>query len=222
MTELYIFWREIQIPNKKDSLWLQRWEKLTFFVGIFQFRTEEDQFSIEMIPKMTVPYIRCGDIQIPIDRTSHVLLLHSDSNWKEKQFIIEIISKMTEPYIRSCVETFKFQMRNADQYRDDFKDPLWEHSNPNWRRQFSIEMITKMTDPYIYCRDIQIPTDWTLHPFLGDSNFNWKTQLIIEMITKMTELYILCGDIQIPTEKRQFSIEMITKMAETNILCGGI
>ena len=137
------------------------------------------QFSIEMIPKMTVPYILCGDIQIPIDRTSHFLLGHSDPNWKEKQFSIEMISKMTEPYIRSCVGTFKFQMRNAVQYRDDFKDqwtlhPLWEHSNPNWRRQFSIEMITKMTEPYIYCRDIQIPTDWTLHPFLGDWNFNWK------------------------------------------------
>ena len=79
-----------------------------------------------------------------------------------------------------------------------------------------------MTEVYILCLDIQIPTDWTLHPFLGDSNFNWKRQLIIEMITKMTELYILCGDIQIPTEKRQFSIEMITEMTEPCILCGDI
>ena len=51
-----------------------------------------------MIPKMTVPYIFCVDFQIPIDRTSHFLLGHSDSNLKEEQFSIEMISKMTEPY----------------------------------------------------------------------------------------------------------------------------
>ena len=206
MTELYIFWGEIQIPTKKRQFVVTKMRETNILCGDISIPNWRRQFSIEMIPKMTVPYILCGDIQILIDRTSHFLLGHSDSNWKEKQFSIEMISKMTEPYIRSCVGTFKFQMRNAVQYRDEFKDqwtlhPLWEHSNPNWRRQFCIEMITKMTEPYIYCQDIQILTDWTLHLFLGDSNFNWKRPLIIEMITKMTELSILCGDIQIATEK---------------------
>ena len=47
---------------------------------------------------MKEPYILCGDIQILIDRILHLLLGHSNSNWK-KQFSIQMISKMTEPYI---------------------------------------------------------------------------------------------------------------------------
>ena len=158
MTEHYILWGEIQIPTKKDSLvlkWFQKWQYLTFFVGTFKFR-------------LTEPRIFYWDIQILTEKKNS-----SVSKWFQRW-----------PNLTFIVGTFKFQMRNAVQYRDDFKDqwtlhPLWEHSNPNWRRQFSIEMIIKMTEPYIYCRDIQIPTDWTLHPFLGDSNFNWKRQLII-------------------------------------------
>ena len=56
------------------------------------------KFIIEMITNMREPYIICSDIQIPIDRTLHLLLGHSNSNLK-KQFSIEMISKMTEPYI---------------------------------------------------------------------------------------------------------------------------
>ena len=121
MTELYIFWREIQIPTKKDSLWLQRWEKLTFFVGIFQFRTEEDQFSIEMIPKMTVPYILCGDIQIPTEKDSSVL------KW------FQIWKNLT-----SFVGRFKFQLKKTVQYWNDYKDDrilhsFWGHSDSDWK-----------------------------------------------------------------------------------------
>ena len=206
ITELYILWGEIQIPTKKDSLvlkWLQRWQKLTFLLGTFKFR-------------LTEPYIFCWDIQIPTGKTV--------------QF--QMISKMTEPYIRLCVATFKFQLKNAVQYWTDFKDhrtlhPLWEHSNPDWKRQFSIEIISKMTEPYILCGDIQIPIDRTSHLLLGHSNStekdssvlkwflrwqtrtsfvvtfksNWKRQFNIEKIWKITKLYILCGAIQNPTEK---------------------
>ena len=50
ITELYIIWGEIQTPTKKHSLvlkWLQRWQKLTSFVGIFQFPTEEDSLVLK-------------------------------------------------------------------------------------------------------------------------------------------------------------------------------
>ena len=50
ITELYILWAEIQTPTKKDSFvlkWLQRWQKLTSFVGIFQFPTEEDSLVLK-------------------------------------------------------------------------------------------------------------------------------------------------------------------------------
>ena len=183
-----------------------------------------------MITKMTETYIPFGDIQIPIDRTLHLLLGHSNSTGKTVQF--QMISKMTEPYIRLCVATFKFQLKNAVQYWTDFKDHrtlhrLWEHSNPDWKRQFSIEIISKMTEPYILCGDIQIPIDRTSHLLLGHSNStekdssvlkwflrwqtrtsfvvtfksNWKRQFNIEKIWKITKLYILCGAIQNPTEK---------------------
>ena len=191
MTEHYILWGEIQIPTKKDSLvlkWLQRWQKLTSFVGIFQFPTEEDSLVLKWLQN---------------DRAWHSLWGHSNSNWpnltsfvgtfrfqleKRKHFSIEIISNMTEPYIRSSVATFKFQLKNAVRYRNDFEDhrilhPLWEHSNPSWKRRFNIEMIK-------------------------NSNSNWKIQILtekrqfsIEMISNMKEPYILCGGIQIPTEK---------------------
>ena len=50
ITELYILCGEIQTPTKKDSLvlkWLQRWQKLTSFVGIFQFPTEEESLVLK-------------------------------------------------------------------------------------------------------------------------------------------------------------------------------
>ena len=189
------------------------------------------QFSIEIIPNMTETYIPFGDIQIPIDRTLHLLLGHSNSNWKNSS-----VSKWFQTWqnltSRICVGTFKFQLKNAVQYWTDFKDhrtlhPLWEHSNPKWKRQFSIEIISKMTEPYILCGDIQIPIDKTSHLLLGYSNStekdssvlkwfqrwrtrtsfavtfksNWKRQFNIEKIWKITKLYILCGAIQNPTEK---------------------
>ena len=104
-------------PNPKTqfiSKWLQRWKTLTFFVGAFKFQLTEPyifvgtfklewkkQFSIQMISKMTDPYIVCGNIQIPVekavqyrndfkdDRTLHPLLGYSSSNWKG-QFSIEM------------------------------------------------------------------------------------------------------------------------------------
>ena len=138
-----------------------------------------------------------------------------------------MISNMPEPYIRFCVATFKFQLKNAVQYWTDFKDhrtlhPLWEHSNPKWKRQFSIEIISKMTKTYILCGDIQIPIDRTSHLLLAHSNStekdssvlkwfqrwrtrtsivvtfksNWKRQFNIKKIWKITKLYILDGAIQ--------------------------
>ena len=50
IAELFIPWGEIQTPTKKDSLvlkWLQIWQKLTPFVGIFQFPTEEDSLVLK-------------------------------------------------------------------------------------------------------------------------------------------------------------------------------
>ena len=164
MTEhYYILWGAIQIPTKKDSLvlkWLQRWQKLTSFVGIFQFPTEEDSLVLKWLQN---------------DRALHSKWGHSNSNWlnltsfvgtfrfqleKRKHFSIEIISNMTESYIRSSVATVKFQLKNAVRYRNDFENhrtlhPSWEHSNPSWKRQFNIEMNK-------------------------NSNSNWKIQILTE------------------------------------------
>ena len=163
LTEPYILGGEIQIPTKKDSLvlkWLQRWQKLTSFVGIFQFPTEEDSLVLKWLQN---------------DRALHSLWGHSNSNWpnltsfvgtfrfqleKRKHFSIENLSNMTEPYIRSSLATFKFQLENAVRYRNDFEDhrtlhPLWGHSNPSWKRRFNIEMIK-------------------------NSNSNWKIQILTE------------------------------------------
>ena len=84
---------------------------------------------------MKEPYILCGDIQILIDRNLHLLLGHSNSNWKK-----------------------------TVQYPNDFKDDrtlhlLLGHSNSNGKRQFSIEMISKITELCILCGSIQIPTE---------------------------------------------------------------
>ena len=147
----------------------------------------ERQVTIEMITKMTEPYILWGDIQIPIDRTSHLLLGHSNSTGKNSS-VPKWFQKSQKR--TSFSGTLKFQLKNTVQYWNDFKDhrtlhPLRGDSDPNWKRQVSIEMITKMTEPYILCGDNQIPTE--------------KKQFSIKMILKITDLYILCRDIQVST-----------------------
>ena len=61
------------------------------------------QIIIEMITKMTDPYILCWHIQVSIERSLHLSLGHIKSNWK-KRCSIQMISKMTEPYI-GCGDT---------------------------------------------------------------------------------------------------------------------
>ena len=105
------------------------------------------QFIIEMITKMTEPYILCGDIQIPTEKDRSVI------KW------FQIWRNLT-----SFVGTFKFQLKKTVQYWNDYKDnrtlhSLWGHLNSNWKRQFSIEMISKITALYILCGDIQVSTE---------------------------------------------------------------
>ena len=94
----------------------------------------ERQVTIEMITKMTEPYILWGDIQIPIDRTSHLLLGHSNSTGKTVQYPNDFKSH-----------------RNVHRFRG--------HSNSNWKTQFSIEMISKITELYILWEEIQTLTE---------------------------------------------------------------
>ena len=119
------------------------------------------QFSIEIISKMTEPYILCGDIQIPIDRTSHLLLGHSNSTEKDSSVLKWFQRWRTRT---SFVVTFKSNWKRQFNIEKIWKikktlHPLWGHSKPNWKRQFIIEMITKMTEHYIVCGDIQLPTE---------------------------------------------------------------
>ena len=85
---------------------------------------------------MTDPDILCWRIQISIERSLHILLGHSNSNWKKKVH-----------------------------YRNDFKDDITLHRLGDTqiptekKKQFSIEMISKMTDPNILCWDIEIRTE---------------------------------------------------------------
>ena len=88
-----------------------------------------------MITKMKDADILCWCIQISIERSLHILLGHSNSNWKK-----------------------------TVHYPNDFKDERTLHrlgntQIPTEKKQFSIEMISKMTDPNILCRDIQSPTE---------------------------------------------------------------
>ena len=74
-------------------------------------------------------------IQISIERSLHILLGHSNSNWKKPVH-----------------------------FPKDFKDDrtlhrLGDTRIPTEKKQFSIEMISKMTDTNILCRDIQNPTE---------------------------------------------------------------
>ena len=183
------------------------------------------QFSIEIISKMTEPYILCGDIHIPIDRTSHLLLGHSNSTEKD-----------------SSVSKWFQRWRTRTSFVVTFKS--------NWKRQFIIEMITKIPEHYIVCGDIQIPTEkhssvskwfqrsqnftssvgtfkfqqkksslvlkwfqrWQNYAFFVETiKFQLKNQFSIEMISRIKELYILCWDIQIPTEKRRLLFKWLQR-----------
>ena len=76
MKEPYNFCWDIQIPTEKDSSvlkGLQRWQKVTFFVGTFKFRLKI-QFSIEMISKITELYILCGVIQVSTEKINSLVL----------------------------------------------------------------------------------------------------------------------------------------------------
>ena len=205
MTEPCILYWDIQVPTEKDSSvskWLYIWQNFTSFEGKFRSQLKRQfvvtkmretnilcgdisipkwrrQFSIEMIPKMTVPYILCGDIQIPIDRTSHFLLGHSDSNWKEKQFSIKMISKMTELT----------------------SDPVWGHSNSKWEMQFTIEMTSKISELHILCGSIQIKTEEDSLVLKWLQRWQNLTFIVGTFKFQLTEPYILFWEIQISTEK---------------------
>ena len=84
---------------------------------------------------MTDPDILCWRNQISIERSLHILLGHSNSNWKK-----------------------------TVHYPNDFKDDRTLHRLGDTqiiteKKQSSIEMVSKMTDPNILCRDIQNPTE---------------------------------------------------------------
>ena len=88
-----------------------------------------------MTTKMTDPDILCWCIQISIERSLHILLGLSNSNWKK-----------------------------TVHYPNDFKDDrtlhrLGDTQIPTEKKQFSIEMISKITDHNILCMDIQNPTE---------------------------------------------------------------
>ena len=134
-----------------------------------------------MITKMTEPYILCGDIQIPTEKTFQYRNDFTSSvgtfkfQLKIKQFSIEMISKMTEP----CILCGDIQIPTEKllQHHDDFNyqrtlHPLWGHSNPNRKTQIIIKMITKMTDPYILCWDIQVSNERSFHLSLGHLKSN--------------------------------------------------
>ena len=158
----------------------------------------ERQFSIEMIPKMTEPYILWGDIQISIDRTSHLLLGHSNSTG-----INSSVPKWFQKWhkLTLCLGTLKFQLKKTVQHWHDFKDhrtlhPLRGDSDPNWERQFSIEMIAKMTEPYILWGDIQIPIDRTSHLLLGHSNSTGINSSVPKWFQKWRKLTSCLGTLK--------------------------
>ena len=151
MKEACIFHWDIQIPTEKArslSKWLQRWHNLTFFVGTFNYQLKKTvqywndfkyegtlhlmlgysnsnwnrRFSIEMITKMTEPYILSGDIQIPTEKTVqyrndfkdhstlHPLWGHSSFYWKKNSLVLKWFQRWQNHAF--FVETFKFQLKN--------------------------------------------------------------------------------------------------------------
>ena len=182
MTELYILCGDIQIPTEKS---LQHRNDFNYQRTLHPLWGHSNpnwktQIIIEMITKMTDPYILCWNIQVSNERSLHLSLGHLKSNWKNSS-----VSKWFKKWqnLTSFVETLKFQLKKTVQYWNDFKDhtalhPLRGDSEPNWERQFSIAMITNMKEPYILWGDIQIPIDRTSHLLLGQSNSTGKNSSV--------------------------------------------
>ena len=212
MTEPCILSGDNQIPTEKS---LQHWNDfkdqttLNPLWGHSSFNWKKKHISIEMISKMTEPYILCGDIQIPTEKDSSL------SKWLQRWHNFTFF-----------VGTFKFQLKKTVQYFNDFKYKgtlhlLLGHSNSNWKRQFSIEMITKMTELYILCGVIQIPTEKTvqyrndckdhrtLNPLWGHSSFNWKKNSLVLKWFQRWQNHAFFVETFMFQLKNQFSIEMI-------------
>ena len=154
ITELYILCGDISIPN---------WRR---------------QFSTEIIPKMTETYIPFGDIQIPIDRTLHLLLGHSNSNWKNRS-----VSKWFQTW------------------QNLTSDSVWRHSNSNWKMQFSIELISKIAELYILCGSIRIPNEEDSLVLKSFQRWQNITFFVGTFKFRLTEPHIFCWDIQIQLRK---------------------
>ena len=194
MTEPYFLCWDIQIPNANNSSvskWFQRWHVKDYRALLPLWGHSNPnwtrQISIEMIAKMTEPYILPGDIQLKTEKDCSVL------KW---------FQRWQAP--TSFVRTFKIQLKKTVQYWKDLKDhktlhASWGHPNPDRKRQFSIEMIIRTTKPYLLGHSNSNWQNLTLHLMLGHSKSNWKRQFSIEMISKMTESYIICRNIQFPT-----------------------
>ena len=258
MTEPYMVRGTLKFQLEKNSSvlkWFQRWQTPTSFVGTFKIILKKTiqypkglkdrkalhplwghsnpnwkrQFIIEMITKMTEPYILCGTFKFRLKRQLSINRFERSQNFTSFVGKFKSQLKKQDHYrndykddiydLTFFVRTFNYQLKKTVQYWNDLKYEgtlhlLLGHWNSNWNRQFSIEMITKMTELNILCGDIQIPTEKTakyrndfkdhrtLHPLFEHSSSNWKKkQFSIEMISKMTEPCILCGDIHVQIEK---------------------
>ena len=147
-----------------------------------------------MITKMTEPYILCGDIQIPTEktvqyrndfkdhRTLHPLFWHSSFNWKKSSLVLKWFQRWQNHAF--FVETFKFQLKN----------------------HFSIVMISTIKELYILCSDIQIPTE--KHRLLFKWLQRWQTLTFFvgEFKFQLKEAYIFCWDIQYSNWKKNSSL----------------
>ena len=174
MTEINIFCGDISIPN---------WRR---------------QFSIEIIPKMTETYIPFGYIEIPIDRTLHLFLGHSNFNWKNSS-----VSKWFQTW------------------QNLTSDSLWRHSNSNWKMQYSIELISKITELYILCESIQIPNEKDSLVLKSFQRWQNLTFFVGTFKFRLTEPHIFCWDIEIQLKKTvQYWNDF--KMTDPNILCRDI
>ena len=179
---------------------------------------------------MTEPYILCGDNQIPIDRTSHLLLGHSNSTEKDSSVLKWFQRWRTLTFF---VGAFKFQLKEAYIFCWDVQIPTgknsvvskwlqrWHnltsfggHSNSNWKQNSSVlKWFLRWQTPTSFVGTFKIQLKKTiqylkglkdrkiLHPLWGHSNSNWKRQFSIEMITKMSDPDILCWRIQISVER---------------------
>ena len=194
ITELYILCGDIQVSTEKKQFSIEMISKMTepcILCGDIHVPTEKSvqhrndlnyqrtlhplwghsnlnwktQIIIEMITKMTDPYILCWDIQVSKERSLHLSLGHLKSNWK-KQFSIQMISKMTEPYI-NCGDT-QIPTEKDNSVSIDFKDHklyiLWG----------DIQISTENTD---YC--LKWLQRWqTLTFFVGTFKFQKKEAYI--------------------------------------------